>query len=444
MTDVMGVPTAADADTPIGHAGRVSPPATEFDPKRVRRLRQYTWWTVVPMAPLYAGIVALDLGSVRGNYGTAEFALLCTVATAITVEATRLCLGMMRGLGQGRHPPTEQAAVFVLALAAMAYALSKAPQGPPDPARAPHGLSWVLFPAVLAGAMVATASRRTRWGLAIGTTVVTGSVAAITAGLGNTVFPPVWTGLYGGFAVAFTIFIILVQAWFWDVVLELDRARSVSAELAVTRERLRFAAELHDVQGHHLQAIALKGELAERLVGTDDRAARAQAAEVAELARTTLRDTREVVHGYRRSNLATELDNAREILEAAGITTTVDGEVRAVAPALQPLFGALVREGATNILRHSRARHCEITITTGGREDEVLLRNDGVHTNADVPQQGNGARREHEERRGTGEGSGVEGLRRRFGTLGGRVRAEHCDGWFELSGRAEEPGEARA
>ncbi len=413
MTVVMPRPAVADPTAPIGHAGRVPAPATEFDPRRLRRLRQYTWWAVVPVAPVYAGVVGLDIagGVSDGKYGPVELAVLLVVAVVITVEATRFCLGMMQGLGRGTHPAAEQAAVFLLALGAMAYALTQQP----------YGVPWVLFPAVLAAATVATTPRWIRWWLEAAAVVATTSVAVAAAALSSTEpgLPLGAIGLYSAGAVVFTTCVLITQAWFWDVILELDRARSIGAELAVARERLRFAAELHDVQGHHLQAIALKGELAERLVGVDDASARAQAAEVAELARTALRDTREVVHGYRHSDLAKELDNAREILEAAGIATTVDGAAGTVAPPLQPLFGALVREGATNILRHSRAVRCEMTIDRDGTR--VVVRNDGSRTAGD------------------GTGTGIEGLRERFAVLGGCVDAGTRDGWFELSGRAGRP-----
>lgn len=154
----------------------------------------------------------------------------------------------------------------------------------------------------------------------------------------------------------------------------------------------------------------------------DDDTASTHAAEIAELARTALTDTREVAHGYRRSNLRTELINAREILEAAGIETTVEGDVSAVAPPLQTLFGSLVREGTTNILRHSTASQCTLEISSKETSSTVFLRNDG----APVTQ--------------AESGSGIDGLRQRFGTVGGRIDIEYRDGWFELAGFASVPG----
>lgn len=203
----------------------------------------------------------------------------------------------------------------------------------------------------------------------------------------------------------------------WHAVLTAEQALTTSAALAVAEERLRFAADLHDIQGHHLQAIALKAELAESLIGRDDQAARGQAAEIAELARGALGETRALVQGYRRLSLDVEMANAVGVLRAAGIDTEIDCDDVEVPQRLQPLFGALVREGTTNVLRHSHATRCAITVAMAGAAVEVRMRNDGVRHTANP------------------EGTGVAGLRERFGAVGGQVRAGVLPGdQFELVG----------
>ncbi|TCO54123.1 sensor histidine kinase [Actinocrispum wychmicini] len=203
----------------------------------------------------------------------------------------------------------------------------------------------------------------------------------------------------------------------WHAVLTAERALATNAALAVAEERLRFAADLHDIQGHRLQAIALKGELVAELIGRDDQAARTHAAEIAELARNALAETRALVQGYRRVSLGIELTNAVGVLRAAGIDTEIDGDDLDVPQRLQPLFGALVREGTTNVLRHSHATRCAITVAMAGPAVEVRMRNDGVRPPA------------------SDEGTGVAGLRERFGALGGQVRAGVLAGdQFELVG----------
>ncbi|GAB3669976.1 sensor histidine kinase [Saccharopolyspora tripterygii] len=384
---------------------------TEFDPRRLARLRRYTWWSIVPMMPIYALFPAINLAT--GPYSAAEIVVLALVALLVAVDGTVLSTLLMRGFGRGPRYPVARGLVLAAALAAAGYAMSKDPVG----------ILWMLPVSGLVSVHVALAAPRMRWPIQIVATVIVAAVAWVGSAFGG---PHPMIGMF--FAFYTVVIVSLISAltvgvvWFWDMVLTLDRARSVSGELAIARERLRFAADLHDVQGHHLQAIALKAELAERLVGKDDDAARAQAAEVAELARTALRDTRAVVQGYRHSTLTGELANAREILEAAGVRTEVRGDATEVPPPLQPLFGALVREGTTNVLRHSRARHCTLDIVVEGSSTRVVLRNDAAN-----PPGGEG-------------GSGIDGLKSRFATLSGHVEARHDGEHFELTGAAEEPG----
>ncbi|RKT83559.1 two-component system, NarL family, sensor histidine kinase DesK [Saccharopolyspora antimicrobica] len=382
----------------------------EFDPRRIRRLRRYTWWSIVPMQPVYvmAPLLILVAGATQGHYSTTEVVLLALVAVASAIDGTWMATSLMQGLGHGKHRPVVHAVVFASALGAMAYTMHK--DG--------TGALWSMVVSGLAGVHVSAAPYRWRWPLAIGTALAVAVIGTFASSPDNPLrglFPGVFTAVL----VSVVMSLVLAAVWFWDIVLELDRARTVSAELAVANERLRFAADLHDIQGHHLQVIALKGELTERLIGVDDATARASAAEIAEIARTALKDTREVVHGYRHTKLTSELENAREILEAAGVRTTVDGDATLVPPPLQPLFGALVREGTTNVLRHSRAENCELRIVTDGPRTSIVLRNDRVKPP-------NGA-----------AGSGIEGLRQRFSAMGGHVEGRRVDDWFELSGAAE-------
>ena len=211
----------------------------------------------------------------------------------------------------------------------------------------------------------------------------------------------------------------------WNVTMRLDEARASAGELAVLRERLRFAADLHDVQGHHLQAISLKAELARRLIGTDDDAARGHAADVQELTLKALADTRALVHGYRRVGLVTELENAVGILRAAGVEAAVKGTPARVPEPLQPLFGSLVREGATNLLRHTRAERVTLSVEVEGGEVVLRVQDDGT---ARAPEADAGAEE---------PGTGVVALRERFVAVGGRVDAGPLpDRGFLLVGRA--------
>lgn len=207
--------------------------------------------------------------------------------------------------------------------------------------------------------------------------------------------------------------------WWWEIVVRLDESRRTSGELAVVKERLRFAADLHDIQGHHLQVIALKTELASRLLTRDPEAARAQIEEAQQLARTALEETRALVHGYREISLAAEAANAAEVLRAADIECSVEVEGAGLPRAERTLFGLVIREATTNILRHSEARNVSLRLTRSSGESVLTVRNDGVGDGV-----GDGGTRMG--------GSGIDGLRRRFEAVGGDVRSAVEDSEFLL------------
>ena len=156
--------------------------------------------------------------------------------------------------------------------------------------------------------------------------------------------------------------ILLSSLWWWEIVVTLDRHRSTAAELAVTQERLRFAADLHDIQGHHLQVIALKSELAERMLTIDVESARVHIHETRLIAKQALEETRLLVAGYRDVALDDELENAREVLTAAGTDCELTLDPLPTDIDLRRALGMTVREATTNILRHSDAMHTTINV----------------------------------------------------------------------------------
>ncbi len=379
----------------------------------MRRLRNYTWWSLVLLSCL-AAIPVLQLAA--GD--TVSPATLVVTAAATVLTIVQRVRFVARGLRSGQSPPSpraEHAVTFALVAAAWGYGV--AVESNPTP--------WAFLPGLVAGGVVLDVGRGRRRSV----TLLMAGVAAAACLVAMPYreaesgewFPWFMAALVAAFVLCFAA-LDLTQVWFWDMVVQIDRSREVAEELAVARERLRFAADLHDIQGHHLQAIMLKGELTERLIGRDDDAARAQAAELTELARTALKDTRRVVHGYRSTDLRQEIAGAVDILGAAGVDTRVHGDTRNVPPPLQALFGALVREGTTNILRHSQATRCELTLETDHTTARVRLVNDGVS-----PQD-------------TRPGSGIAGLRERFAALGGDVEGrmveDGADTTFELGGHA--------
>jgi two-component system sensor histidine kinase DesK len=158
---------------------------------------------------------------------------------------------------------------------------------------------------------------------------------------------------------------------------QLSEARAELAQMAVAQERERFARDLHDLLGHSLSVITLKAELAGRML-TDrpDDAAR-EVAELEQVARAALGEVRDAVSGYRQPTLEGELAGARMALSAAGIEADVHQARVPLDPAVEAALAWAVREGATNVIRHSGARHCTLRITASLIDAGVEVTDDG-------------------------------------------------------------------
>jgi two-component system sensor histidine kinase DesK len=159
--------------------------------------------------------------------------------------------------------------------------------------------------------------------------------------------------------------------------LELEAAREELARLAVSEERLRIARDLHDLLGHTLSVIALKSELAAKLVDRDPARARGELEDVQEVTRHALAEVREAVHGYRRLALADAVDGARTALTAAGIACRVEGRAGELPDEVEDVLAWAVREATTNVVRHSDASTCSIRLQSTGDGVELEVADDG-------------------------------------------------------------------
>jgi two-component system, NarL family, sensor histidine kinase DesK len=218
-----------------------------------------------------------------------------------------------------------------------------------------------------------------------------------------------------------------------DAIDMLKRTRAELARVAVAEERLRIARDLHDLLGHSLSLITLKAELAGRVIGADpDRAAR-EIAELEAVARRSLADVREAVSGIRQPDLAGELTGARQLLDAAGITSAISSTGAAGLP--QDIDGVLawtVREGATNVVRHSKATSVSITVRAERDLATAEITDNGPAAVAAAtpaafagPGQSTGpdARAAANQALPTFAGSGLAGLAERVRALGGVLAA---------------------
>jgi two-component system, NarL family, sensor histidine kinase DesK len=180
------------------------------------------------------------------------------------------------------------------------------------------------------------------------------------------------------------------------------------ARLARTAERERIARDLHDLLGHTLSLVTLKAELAGKLVRRDPERAEAEIREVERISREALREVRTAIAGYRSEGLQAEMARARLALEAAGVRLEYFARPVELGPAEETVLCLALREAVTNVMRHSGARTCRISLDEEDGEIRLEVRDDG--------------------RGGTApEGVGLSAMRERVEGLGGRME-RHVDG----------------
>ncbi len=190
---------------------------------------------------------------------------------------------------------------------------------------------------------------------------------------------------------------------------ELHAARRELARLAVIEERERLSRDLHDLLGQTLSMITLKSELARHLVTEDPERCAQEISEIERVARNSLREVREAVAGYRQPVLASELEGAQHFLEAAGISSQIDPIQEVLPQVIDATLAWTVREGVTNVIRHSQARHCCVRFThTNGSVCVEVLSDGGRREQVGSPAH---------------PGLGLAGLRERVWKLGGDLES---------------------
>jgi two-component system sensor histidine kinase DesK len=198
----------------------------------------------------------------------------------------------------------------------------------------------------------------------------------------------------------------------------LGEAREENARLAIQEERNRMARDVHDILGHSLTVITVKAELAARLLDVDPERARSEVEDLERLARDALADVREAVTGFREISLPGELSRARSTLAAAGIVADLPTATDAVQGELREVCAWTVREGVTNVVRHSGATSCRVTL----RPDGITVSDDGSGPTPGLP------------------GTGLIGLRERAEAVGARLETRSVEPHgFELSVVAARP-----
>jgi two-component system sensor histidine kinase DesK len=269
--------------------------------------------------------------------------------------------------------------------------------------------SWQLMLMPIAQSIVLLNwPRGVRYRVVIAVTLALACLAVIDSAVDTSVetalvLPAVYTLLLPVMAVS--------TLWWWDVLITLDRARASEVRLAATQERLRVATDVHDLQGHHLQVVALQLELAERLMPQDAAAGMEQLRAARASVDDARQGTRDLALRFRSVPLGDEIANARDLLRAAGL------EVEAVIPAdaddaPAAALGPVIRETTTNVLRHGGGHRARLGLVRDGDVWRYTISNDAV---GDVAQDA--------------AGSGLDGIRRRI---------DEAHGTLDVSREAEE------
>ncbi len=208
------------------------------------------------------------------------------------------------------------------------------------------------------------------------------------------------------------------------LLVRLQAAYAEVERLAVENERLRFARDLHDTLGHTLTSITIRSQLAARLATADPARAAREMGEVEGTARRALDEVRHAIAGYRTPSLSVELETATQNLEVAGVEVRVSPADGPIPAAAEVLLAWAVREAATNVLRHSRARRCWIELGVSETAASLEVRDDGRSAG---PTDDGDAR---------APGNGLAGLAERVGDAGGRLEVGTLpDGGYRLCAR---------
>jgi two-component system sensor histidine kinase DesK len=209
-----------------------------------------------------------------------------------------------------------------------------------------------------------------------------------------------WSAHGNNFAVVLAAAAVWSFRLAWQRQAKLMAAEQDLSELAVQEERARIARDLHDILGHSLTVISVKAELAERLFDDDPERARAELKDLRSLSRDALADVRSTAQGIRGISLPGEIASARMALESAGIEPLLPTVADEVPSRWRELFAWTLREGVTNVIRHSEASRCEVELDA----ERIRVTDDGRGPRAD-----------------DGSGNGLEGLRQRARLAGATV-----------------------
>ncbi|PMC34311.1 sensor histidine kinase [Bacillus sp. UMB0899] len=160
---------------------------------------------------------------------------------------------------------------------------------------------------------------------------------------------------------------------------KLDEANEQIKELVKRDERMRIARDLHDNLGHTLSLITLKSQLVHKLISKDTEKAKLETKEIERTSRSALKQVRELVSDMRAITVAEELIETEILLQAAGVSFqfTGDSKLEEVPLLTQNILSMCLKEGVTNVVKHSHAKNCFVQLVKRDGEIELSVLDDG-------------------------------------------------------------------
>jgi two-component system, NarL family, sensor histidine kinase DesK len=359
---------------------------TDQDIEKISGFNPYALlpWVLLVLSPAHA---------VMGGGYPRPVAALCGLGVFVLLYCGTIVTAFQPRFQNGRLP-TVLALLLVPVTGALAGSL-------------PHAL---LLYSLLAIAGAAVVPDRGGPLVLIGIPALAALTAYMRSGQSGDVIDAAWSSFLPG-AITFVTLKLL------SAVHQLRESRQELARTAVAEERLRFSRDLHDLLGHSMSVIALKAEVIRRLAPTDLDMALAQAADIEEVSRKALAEIREAVSGYRETGLSEELERAGSLLSAGGIEPVLHESGPPLPAQLDLLLAWVVREGVTNVVRHSRAKRCTIELERGSDPVRLSITDEGSAAGT----------------ASNSDGNGLQGLKERIAAGGGLLTAEATEKGFRLT-----------
>jgi two-component system sensor histidine kinase DesK len=331
---------------------------------------------------------------------TGEVSPIAPAAIGLVVYLVLYLYCVSTGFGNRTRPPSARQWTALIVFTALGLGLASAYAG--------QSSGWLILSLYVGAAGASLIRPPGAFGWVIAATLA----EVLLAVLHHLDAADVWSNAFSTFM---GCVLVLVVKQMIGYIHQLREAQAELAQAAVAEERLRFARDLHELLGHTLTLIVVKAQVVRRLAEQEPAAAAAAAVDIEQIGRQALTEVREAVTGYRERPFATELDGARAAMSDAGIEVSVDTIGTPLPPIADSVFGWAVREAATNVIRHSGARHCAIVVRRDGEAATLEIRDDGPGGRPGVV------------------GNGLRELRERLAAAGGTLSAAPVpDGGFAL------------